>query len=313
MSLINKICCDIGLCEREFEEYAKSAANHIKKTSIRKKNGGKRSITIPSWNLKIIQYWTTINYLRKLPNSRFSTAYHKGASILKNASKHVDGNYFIKLDIKSFFTSITSEMFIESLQKDYQKDPHNIVLKELLDATQNIHFLNSLFYKNICVIGFPSSPYIANYILKNFDEKVFEKLENESEKIGKFSFTRYADDIFISCEKKGNRKLIYNIIKTTLANEFNGKLELNEEKTKKTTKKGGSTIITGILICSDGRITLPRKYKDHIRLIFSLYKKGKLTKETPVSLIGHLNYIKSVDPIFYNKIYEKYYAEIKDF
>lgn len=309
--VIEKLCNEIGLEESDFSNYVLDAQERVKKAKILKKDKTKREIIIPSWEIKIVQYWVIINYLRELPSSQSATAYYKGSSILKNASAHADGKYFVKVDIESFFTSLDVELFSSTLMRDNDKNPGNQTISGLLEATKNTSFLSALFYKGVCVIGYPASPYIANYILRVFDDKVLEKLNAESENIGRFAFTRYADDIVVSCQKKGQKKRIYKIIESTLAELFDQKLKLNSNKTKLTTRSGGSTLITGILVCPDGRLTLNRKYKDHVRLLFSLYAKGKLNEENCPSLVGHLNYIRSVDSVFYNKLYAKYYRQIK--
>ena len=311
MNIIKSFCKEFNIPLSNFETYVSNASGRIKKAKMPKKGGGSRNIIIPSWEIKIIQYWTILYYLKKLPSSKFATAYYKGSCILKNASQHTGGNYFLKVDIKSFFPSLTANMFIFELEKDHKEKPDDTIIKDLLEATNNEYFINALFYKGVCVIGYPSSPYMANYILKDFDEEIYNKLRAISQKLGEFYFTRYADDITVSCEKKGNKKLIYNIIKDTLFDKFDGKLELNSDKTKSSTKKGGSTKITGITICSDGRMTLHRKYKDHVRLLLSLYKKNILPEEDSISIPGHLNYIKSIDYLFFNRLYEKYREQIK--
>lgn len=310
MDIIDSFCNEIGISPDEFENYVLSAQKRVKKARIKKKDGSKREITIPSWELKIIQYWTIINYLRKLPASDAATAYYKGSSILNNAKRHSNGKYFVKLDIESFFPSISKEIFISALKKDEEKTS-SPTTKQLIEASKNSIFFDGLFYKNVCVIGYPASPYIANYVLRDFDQKISEALSSVSDQIGNYCFTRYADDIMISCEKKGNKALIYKIVEETLTKTYKGSLRIKKEKTKATTKSGGSTKITGIIICSDGRLTLHKKYKDHVRLLFSLYSKDKLKPEETSSLLGHLNYIKSVEPTLYNKLYTKYYKQIK--
>ncbi|OHV08472.1 retron St85 family RNA-directed DNA polymerase [Kushneria phosphatilytica] len=311
MKLIRDFCHEMGLPEEEFTVYVDDARERVKKAKIKKKDKTTREIIIPSWELKIIQYWVILNYLRKLPASESATAYYKGASIIKNAQAHRKGSYFVKVDIESFFPSLTLDIFITSLKKDLESNPENEVIRYLLEATNDASFNQSIFYNGTCVIGYPASPYIANYILKAFDENVVAELNEISGKLGIFNFTRYADDIVVSCENKGNKTEVLKILHNCLEQKFDGALKLKATKTKSTTRSGGSTIITGVLICSDGRTTLPRKYKDKVRLLFSLYAKEILEKEEIPALTGHLNYIRSVDPVFYNKLYSKYYTQIK--
>lgn len=306
--ILKKLCAELAIPEDTFSSFINDAESRIKHSRLKKKNGSYRKIIIPPWEFKIIQYWLILEYLRSIPINEYATAFHKGANIIKNATQHVGHNYFLKVDIKNFFPSISESHFKAALMSY----PQSKNIDNLLKAIENEHLLKAIFYRKKCTIGYPISPYIANIAMKNFDEDISNTLQLMSKRLGKFSYTRYADDIVISSERGGIHNELMKMLKKCLKKYFGEELIFNPDKTKQTTLQGGGTLITGLRLCSDGRITLHRKYKDHIRLLFSLYKNNHNLEESEKnSLIGHLNYCKFSDPEFFNKLMLKYYAEIK--
>ncbi|PAU75328.1 retron St85 family RNA-directed DNA polymerase [Halomonas salipaludis] len=306
MSIISEVSRELDMVEDSFREQIRLARGKIKHIKIKKKNGkGFRRIVIPPWEFKIVQYWTILNYLRNVKIHRSATAFHEGASIRTNALCHRKGNYFVKMDLSDFFPSVGVDDFKNAL---YKYHPEFIWLeKELSDS----EFLESMFHKGVCAIGFPASPYIANICMIEIDELIESKLKNNVERFGRFSYTRYADDLTISIERKGFKREVEGVVYEAVREASLKNIKVNKEKTKYGSKSGGSAFVTGMRICKDGHITLHRKYKDHVRLLLSLYSKGKLKPEDKGKLLGHLNYCKSSDPEFYNKLVLKYFQSIE--
>lgn len=86
-------------------------ANHYRIFSIKKKNGGKRWITVPSYNLMKLQRWINRNILYSNHAQRMcsthATAYIKSLGHIKNAELHHNNTHIIKVDITRFFESIS--------------------------------------------------------------------------------------------------------------------------------------------------------------------------------------------------------------
>jgi RNA-directed DNA polymerase len=89
-----------------------NAYKHVKKFHLNKKKGGYRVISQPSSKLKVLQYWVITNISEKLPVDGAAFAYQDGISILHNADFHKGNKYFLKVDLKDFFPSITFNDFI---------------------------------------------------------------------------------------------------------------------------------------------------------------------------------------------------------
>src|SRR5690606_40584242 len=97
----------IRIEENHLNYYDFGQKEHYKEFSIRKKNGGKRTISAPKYKLKAIQ---------KCLNEIFNAIYkpHKsamgfvtGKSIVNNASLHINKQFVYNIDLKDFFSSIT--------------------------------------------------------------------------------------------------------------------------------------------------------------------------------------------------------------
>ncbi|SDK03526.1 retron St85 family RNA-directed DNA polymerase [Billgrantia gudaonensis] len=306
MGIIKSIAKELGMPEPVFREQLNTAAGKIKHIRIPKKSQkGYRKLVIPPWEFKIVQYWLIYNHLKGFPIHPSSTAYKPGASIRKNALKHAEGKYFVKMDLSDFFPSIGAEEFRNIIEEYYPK--HNWLIKELEDSD----FVSSIFYDKKCAIGYPASPYISNIIMFGVDQHIDRALQDKQQTFGNYSYTRYADDITISIENKGHKKEVVRLVHDSIKKSGIKNLKVNQNKTKYGSKKGGSAFITGMRICPDGHITLHRKYKDNVRLLLSLYNRGKLDVAERSKLAGHLNYCKDADPLFYNKLALKYFSSIK--
>ncbi|WP_312079081.1 retron St85 family RNA-directed DNA polymerase [Leclercia sp.] len=278
-----------------------------KKWDIAKKNGGVRTIYHPSSKVKLIQYWLINSVLANLPVHEAAYAFIKDRSIKKNALRHAltRNKYYVKLDLKDFFPSIKYNDFENSF-KTY-RDRINYPDKldpELLSLIKGICFISDLSLP----IGFPTSPFIANFVAREFDEKLTVKL-NSIDRLNA-TYTRYADDIIISTNKKGSSRQIINAVKNTL-NNIKPNLKLNSKKIKVCSASGGSIIVTGLKVCNDFHITLHKKTKDKVRLLLSLLSKNKLKIDDYNKLSGYIAYTKSIDPHFYTKLNMRYFKEIK--
>lgn len=142
--------------------------------------------------------------------------------------------------------------------------------------------------------------------MRSIDECIADSLNNREEDFGKPVYTRYADDITVSVQNRGFKDEVVAIVEKALAEAEGPRLMINPKKTRFGSKASGNAFVTGIRICQDGRLTLHRKYKDHVRLLLSLQQKGELSIEQRPSIRGHLNYCAFADPPFFTKLSNKY-------
>ena len=308
MDLKKKISNDLDIPTELIEEALAVSRKYVKKFRIPKKNGGTREIFQPARKLKTIQYWLMTNIFNKLPIHESAAAYIKGRSILTNAVRHRNNQYFIRMDFQNFFPSIKWNDFEPIVSNWYEKTKPDW---ELSNDAKNL-IRQSCFYSNdLLPIGYPSSPVISNTVMFAIDDEI-EKLLSDHNKYGKAIYTRYADDLVISTNKKNSSNHIYNAIANLLRQTDSPKLSLNPSKTKKGSSSSGSALVTGLRVCANGHITIHRKQKDHIRLLLALYKKKRLKQADEASLLGHLAYVSYVAPQFYSRLQNKYFKEINN-
>lgn len=302
MTIITDIAADIRIAEDDLRNQIDAAKRHIKVYTVRKRSGGGyRKITIPPRVLKLVQYWVVRKVLREIPISESATAFRPGSSIRKNASKHQNGIYFVRLDLTDFFPSILAEDFFRAVA-NIGGSAAELVNQSRADG----HLTRCLFFRGRCAIGYPVSPYIANIVMTSIDSQICDRLAEREEDFGATSYTRYADDITISVQSKGFKRDVIKIVEEIINGVDSPRLTLNKAKTKFGSKPGGGAFVTGLRICPDGRLTLHRKYKDHVRLLLSLESKGQLKGSDRLSLIGHLNYCSFADPAFFTRLAMKH-------
>lgn len=298
MNIVDKVASDLNIPLSLVAEALANAQTHVKKFYINKRSGGKRTIYHPSKKLKIIQYWVIHNILKKIPIHSAAMGFQEGSSILQNAQKHRLNRFFLKVDLKDFFPSITFYDIEPKLKDTPIQGSSEVVKIACFDKESRLP------------IGYPSSPIISNIVMFEFDNKISDLVASET--FGNATYTRYADDLVFSTNETGKCRKILTEVSNLIKSNTSPKIRLNIHKTKIGSSTGGSASVTGLKMCPDGHITLNKKQKDHIRLLLSLYRKKILKAEEFVALQGHLSFAKHVAPAFYTTLCKKYFIEIEE-
>lgn len=256
---------------------------HYQYLEIPKKNGKKRKLMIPDSLLKQIQKSILEHILYGFSISSYVKSYRKKGGILENALPHLNQPVILKLDIKHFFDSITFDMIkATAFPESY--------------FPESIRTLLTIFccHQNKLPQGAPTSPYISNIILKEFDEVVGEWCLKKQ-----IIYTRYCDDLTFSGSFE-TREVIDFINDELKKYGF----ELNHQKTK-LLRKQNRQIITGIVV--NQKPNTPRYYRKEIRKQIYYIKKYGLEfhlkklkieldpKEYLLSLKGKIRFVLYVD------------------
>lgn len=304
--LIDIISKDLTVPRSILDSALKKARIQVKSFNIKKKNGA-RLICQPSNRLKLIHYWLIENVFKQMDIHNAAMAFQKSVDIKKNAYKHKSNRYFLKLDFENFFPSLTFDDFSPFLDIWCNKgNDYNEIVKDSYSVINK-----SCFYKYDCLpIGYPTSPIISNIIMYDFDLDISNILNTNLDILGKVVYTRYADDLVFSTNKRSACKQIEKIITEKLTSMDSPKLRLNNKKTRYLSSSGGSALVTGLRICYDEHITIHRKYKNRIRGMIHKYRLKKLSESGLCTLRGHLSYIKYVDPVYYTKLSSCYFNDI---
>lgn len=305
MRIEDAVAADLNVPDTLIKKAVELARFRVKTFAIPKKSGGHRKIYHPSKKLKVVQYWIMRQVLAEMPVHDAAMAYREGISILHNAEAHVENRFFLKMDLKDFFPSIRFQDFLPYLEQWHRSTSPTWALDD-----NSREFINKVcFYKqDRLAIGYPSSPLISNIVMHEFDTRIVE--ETTSGKYGAVVYTRYADDMVFSTNHAGACREIYKAVARVIRSHKTPRLKVNTDKTRFGSSTGGTASVTGLRVCTDGHITINRKLKDHVRLMLSLFKKGRLPADEVPSLAGHLAYCHHVAPQFYSGLSKKYFEEI---
>lgn len=265
--------------EKKYIKTIYSLSNNIEKNykiySIKKKNGKLRKIYEPNGILKHIQRKILENILNNKSISIYAKAYHKGLSLKDNALPHINKDMILKLDIKDFFESISFLNIYEScFSIEYFPKSVGMILTYL--CTYDDHLTQ----------GSPTSAYISNLVMKEFDEYIGNWCTTNN-----ITYTRYSDDMTFS--GNFNSSEVINLVRNNL-----GKLglELNNDKIH-IIRKSSRQSVTGIVV--NEKVQVSRKYRKDIRQEMYYINKYGLKNHLKVKNIkmNHKNYL--------NKLYGK--------
>lgn len=267
---------------------------------IEKADGGKREIAEPCENLKKLQF-AALPIVKELKTSKYCAAYEKGCSIKLNATKHIKGKHILHLDIKNFFPSISEKMFKRAYKpsgkffyigkKMYERKMQSAMTAEEIDTLWSIVSLDGGL-----PIGATTSPFIANRIMTEIDEKIAAICSGKK-------YTRYADDLIFSSKKKIESTFISEV-RNVLSN---GGFTINEDKTYFMSSRKE---VTGIIITGDKKLSTGTTYKKALKQdIYNYLVKG----EGDASVIrGRFAHLKHIEPQYAQVIKEKYLPYDKD-
>lgn len=292
--ILKSIAVETGISQLEIAKIVRSA-NHLYKTyEIPKRTKGYRTIDHPSPELKFLQRWLNRNIFVNLQIHDRAFAYRLGIGIAENARAHANSNYLLKVDFLDFFHCIKGEDVKSVLEKNRGSQPLKLNQDDMEIIVQVVCKDGAL------TIGAPSSPVLSNAVLFEFDQFLSESCKDLD-----ITYTRYADDLFMSTNAPNRLEKILQTIRKDLKRRTSPLLKINEDKTVFTSRKR-RRIATGITLTSRGRLSIGREKKRLIRSMIFRYSAGQLSKEEVSYLRGYLAYIRSVEPEFLVRMQKKF-------
>ena len=274
--------------------------NNYKVYKIKKHNGTYRTIYSPNPLLKSIQRKILNNILNNKEISKYAKAYHKNISLKDNALPHLNKKIVLKLDIIDFFENIEYPTI------------YKYCFNEVYFPKSVGHLLTTLCtYESRLPQGEPTSSYISNLIMKDFDNEIGSYCEQHN-----ISYTRYSDDMTFS--GKFNPRELISIVRKQL---YKLGLKINNKKIH-VINNSQQQNVTGIIV--NKKIQVSSKYRNKIRQSIYYIKKYGLKEHLNRinnqkesinyinSLYGKILYILSIDPSnkeFIN--YKDYVSKLK--
>lgn len=231
--------------------------------SIPKKNGYRSVCSIDKTNCMYrIQYNLKRNFLDKIYVSDAVYGFVKGNNYFDYLNEHLvqDNNrFFLRIDIKDFFNSITGEHIVDSFDYYVEGDEKEDIIEWLKWA---------LLFDEKLIQGTPTAPAVSNIVFRPLDIRI----ERYCDKCG-VTYSRYADDLLFSTSKKGI--LDYRFIKTISRILASKGFKVNRSKTR---MSEGQISLNGFVLGKD--IHLSRKKRKRIGgMLFYLETKGFKNKK----------------------------------
>lgn len=305
---INKSLLSLHLLKENIPEKQQlkilyTISNRIEKNykvyKIKKKKGGYRRIYSPSPILKQIQKNILNNILNEHQISKYAKAYHKGICLQENAYPHVNKRIILKLDIIDFFENIEYYAIYKTCFANFRGSIG--------------HLLTYLCtYESRLPQGAPTSAYISNLVMRQFDEEVGTWCEEK-----KITYTRYSDDMTFSGDF--NPSEVISFVRKKL---YPLNLKLNNKKIN-VISHAQQQKVTGLVV--NEKVQVATKYRKKIRQeIYYIKKFGiedhlkrisypKSIKNYLNELYGKILYVLSIDKEnkeFIN--YKEYLIKIKE-
>ncbi|MGU3428505.1 retron Ec67 family RNA-directed DNA polymerase/endonuclease [Enterobacter hormaechei] len=272
--------------------YIRNTDNLYSQFTIKKKNGSDRHISAPDPELKEIQSKLSdllqdcLNNIREnsKEENNFSHGFERNRSIITNAEKHKSKKWVLNIDLSNFF----DEFNFGRVRGYFLKNKNFSLNTELSTLIAKI-----ACHQDKLPQGSPCSPVITNLILVSLDRR----LSNLCNRAG-CTYTRYADDITISTNKKEfprniikshnensidlNKKILKEIISSGFQINLN-KLRLFDRKCRQE--------VTGLTV--NRFVNVDNKYAKKVRaMAHSLFTKGGYTltdEKTREQRAGNIN------------------------
>lgn len=259
-----------------------------------------RQIDAPDEELSRIQvYYKDMieTQLQALPH-KAAHAYVPKCSTVTAMKVHQKNNskWFLQIDLKDFFNSITGPWLKRMLKEVF---PFAHIDNELLDEIIKVSLLNGTLPQ-----GSHLSPLLTNLAMVPIDYTLTDNLHNF---LGHhYVYTRYADDITISCKEKFDPDTVLEIIKSTFR-RFDVPFRINNDKTRFGSTAGRNYHL-GLIINKDNQISVGHEKNQKFRaMIFNFCTIGEEWEISDVQkMLGLISYYKAIEPEFVKKVLDKY-------
>ncbi len=263
-----------SLVERE-EEAETYKLFRIRKRPLKGEPLRYRIISAPIPRLKKVLQWIDRRILTHGAPDEASVAFSTGASVFEAASMHCNARWLIKVDIHSFFETISERQVFHVFHSlGYQP----LVAFELArlctrvrrsnrttarwDANPQRDFtITAYYHRQLGYVpqGAPTSPRLSNLVMTPIDETLRAVASREG-----LIFTRYADDLTFSTSSRDfSREAAKRVVSHVYRQLGKHGFSPNLMKTKIVSPRGRKVVL-GLLVNGD-RPRLQREFKARIR------------------------------------------------
>ena len=275
---------------------------HYYHFTIPKTTGGVRPIDAPDETLRnyLKRIRTYFEYQCHMLPHNAAFAYFKTRSIKNALEVHQknESNWFAKLDMSNFFPSITTEVLYKHLIQLYPFYKFNDTMKAQLKDICKFCTLNDKLPQ-----GAETSPLLSNLVMVPFDYHLSAWAYKHH-----FRYTRYADDIIISNQRRFNINQITEVVNNLLAS-LQYPMRLNDNKTRYGSRAGQNWNL-GLMLNQQNNITLGYKKKECLRAALNNFLKDWTNQQrwdimSTSRLMGELNYLELIEPEYAQRVFNK--------
>lgn len=253
----------LGISPKTIFSIRKNQWKHYRSFQMKKSDGKFRQIDTPRTYLKVIQWWILDNILNKVNFNSNVFGFVSGRSAVQNAQYHIGAQHILNVDIQNFFPSI----LIERVCEIFSTLGFN---EEVAAALAELCCLHGRLPQ-----GAPTSPAIANLVLRDLDDDLSKIAEAEW-----YKYSRYADDLTFSSMTKIEDTFLSDVTEAVNRAGFT----LKSSKTR-FSGRGGRMEVTGVVI--NEKLQPPRNWRKNMRSkLHRLRAAGRLTRKEVSFLFG---------------------------
>ena len=276
---------------------------------IPKSSGGLRRIDAP-----LPELMNALRELKTIFETRMFALYHTtafayvcGRSTVDAIKRHQrnESRWFLKLDFSDFFGSTTPEFVYDMLSQLF---PFSEIVKRSIGNEELKKALSLCFLNNGLPQGTPISPFITNVMMIAIDHKISNSLRNFDNR--RFVYTRYADDILISCKTNFDKDLVQKFVSDTLA-EFKAPVTIKQSKTRYGSSAGRNWNL-GLMLNKENQITIGHKRKKEFKAMLDNYMRARKSEENKwdrhdIQVLGGLiSYYRMVEKDYIDYLLRQY-------
>jgi len=316
-----------GMDLEDVDDILENKDKYIRRFTIPKNDGTERNITAPIGKLKYLQKAIYYNILKKYKHHDAAHGFARNRGISTNAIPHIGAASLGKIDIKKFFDSISTDHLKNCLFgnknvcrycKNYERMMHGkcnpsiyknkmkkfdfgceeikaVFIPDYCKQTGYqslfLRVIEACIYKGCTAQGFPTSPMIANIVLRGLDKAVTEHCDKES-----VTYTRYADDLTFSSKTMNSKQLSdYTKLKTyRLLWAF--KFFPKREKTRYRNGKSTRLKTCGVVVNVKSNLEKSLVHKFRAKVHNAICKTPELTNKKKIrQLKGWASYLMSIN------------------
>ena len=271
---------------------------------IPKKNGKTRPIDEPLPQLRVAQDELVRIVKLCMPATHHAAAYAyvEQRTTVDAAKKHQknESHWYAKFDFTNFFGNTTKEFVFRMLRQIYPFSwAYDEGYGDVVEKAFSICFLGGGLPQ-----GSPISPMLTNIVMIPIDHYLCNTLHNYQKK--NFVYTRYADDMQISCKYGFSVQEIEKLIVSTLR-QFRAPFPLNKDKTHYGSRAGRNAML-GVHINATNEITVGHENKRFMKAMLTNYIMDKKSKtrhwdlESVQQLQGKLSYFRQIEKSYFDTI-----------